>query len=78
MSPEETEKRDEPAGPGSSAQGGPKSAGEQGGTGGPSAQEAEREKREREGREREDEGGQEPPGQPAPGQTAGTGAARSQ
>jgi hypothetical protein len=73
MSPHESEKDEHrQPGPGSTAQGGPRSAGDQGGPGG-DPQETERERKERE-REKKDTPS---PDQPYPGQQAGSGAARS-
>ncbi len=77
MSPDKSEKDEHrQPGPGSTAQGGPRSVGDQGGTGGSDPQETERERKER--LEREGEKKDTPsPDQPYPGQQAGSGAARS-
>jgi hypothetical protein len=74
MSAEESQKREHrQPGPGATAQGGPRSEGDQGGTGGSSKKDKDREQREREQREQEESGRQ-----PLPGRQAGAGAARTQ
>jgi hypothetical protein len=69
------EREERQPGPGATAQGGPRAAGDQGGTGGSTKQETQRGKdraRRREGDEAEPAGGE------LPGRQAGSGAARSQ
>jgi hypothetical protein len=77
MSPDESDKSEHrQPGPGSTAQGGPRSVGDQGGTGGSNPQKTKRERKEKSSGEK----GDEPPSpdQPYPGLQSGSGAARSQ
>jgi hypothetical protein len=62
MSPDESEKDEHrQPGPGATAQGGPRSEGDQGGTGAPGEKEEEREEQDREGREKAGSGGEREP-----------------
>ena len=75
MTPHESEKDEHrQPGPGSTAQGGPRSVGDQGATGGSNRKETERKRKERRAGEKKDTPS---PDQPYPGQQAGSGAARS-